>query len=66
MDVRHSTEINAVLSIGQLLSWIEEAGIDLAACDEEPLLSDAGGVGELSAISGGMMECFEYICPTMA
>ena len=63
MDVRHSTEINAVLSIGQLLGWIEEAGIDLAACDEEPLLSDAGGVGELSAISGGMMECFQYICP---
>ena len=61
MDVRHSTEINAVLSIGQLLGWMEEAGIRLQDCDEEPLLSDEGGVGELSAIAGGMMECFQYI-----
>lgn len=63
VDVRHSTEINAVLTIDQLLSWMEKAGIDLAACDEEPLLSDEGGVGELSAISGGMMECFQYTAP---
>ncbi len=61
MDVRHSTEINAVLSIGQLLGWMEEAGVCLQDCDEEPLLSDEGGVGELSAIAGGMMECFQYI-----
>lgn len=63
LDVRHSTEINAVLSIGQLLSWMEQEGIHPEACDEEPLLSDEGGVGELSAITGGMMECFQYIAP---
>ena len=62
-DVRHSTEINAVLSIGQLLGWMEHEGIHPQDCDEEPLLSDEGGVGELSAISGGMMECFQYIAP---
>ena len=62
-DVRHSTEINAVLSIGQLLGWMEQEGIHPQDCDEEPLLSDEGGVGELSAISGGMMECFQYIAP---
>lgn len=62
-DVRHSTEINAVLSIGQLLGWMEQEGIHPQDCDEEPLLSDEGGVGELSAISGGMMECFRYIAP---
>ena len=63
LDVRHSTEINAVLSIGQLLGWMEQEGIHPKDCDEEPLLSDEGGVGELSAISGGMMECFQYIAP---
>lgn len=62
-DVRHSTEINAVLSIGQLLGWMEQEGIHPQDCDEEPLLSDEGGVGELSAIAGGMMECFRYIAP---
>lgn len=63
LDVRHSTEINAVLSIGQLLGWMEQEGIHPEECDEEPLLSDEGGVGELSAIAGGMMECFQYIAP---
>ena len=63
LDVRHSTEINAVLSIGQLLGWMEQEGIHPEDCDEEPLLSDEGGVGELSAIAGGMMECFQYIAP---
>ncbi len=63
LDVRHSTEINAVLSIGQLLGWMEQEGIHPEDCDEEPLLSDEGGVGELSAIAGGMMECFRYIAP---
>lgn len=56
-DVRHSTEINAVLTIGELLRWLEQEGIDLEKCAEEPLLSDVSGWGELYAIPGGMMEC---------
>lgn len=62
-DVRHSTEINAVLTFPQLMDWLEDEGIDLSACQEEPLLSDGGGVGGLSAFSGGMMECIDYFQP---
>ena len=59
-DVRHSTEINGVLTIDQLLAWLEEAGVELTGCEEEPLLSDGGGIGVLSAVSGGMLECIRY------
>lgn len=62
-DVRHSTEINGVLTIEQVLSWLREAGIDPAACEEEPLLSDGGGVGTLSAMSGGMLTCIRHFLP---
>ena len=62
-DVRHSTEINAVLSIGQLLGWMDQEGIHPEKCQEEPLLSDGGGLGELSAITGGMMKCFDHFAP---
>ena len=62
-DVRHSTEINAVLSIGELLDWFHEAGIDPESYEEEPLLNEGGGIGELCAISGGMMECVDYMLP---
>lgn len=62
-DVRHSTEINAVLSIGELMDWLMAEGINPADFEEEPLLSDGGGIGELSAIIGGMMECTEYFVP---
>ena len=63
-DVRHSTEINAVLSIGELLEWFREEGIDPAEYEEEPLLSEEGGIGELCAIAGGMLECVEYMMPS--
>jgi PAS domain S-box-containing protein len=59
-DVRHSTEVNAVLSIDELLSWLQEEGIDPMACEEEPLLSDGGGVGQLYPISGGLLKCIDY------
>lgn len=59
-DVRHSTEINGVLTIAQVFSWLREAGIDLSACDAEPLLSDCGGIGSLSAMSGGLLSCIGY------
>ena len=62
-DVRHSTEINAVLSIGELMEWLNQEGIDPAAYEPEPLLSDGGGVGLLSAVSGGMLEAAEYFTP---
>lgn len=62
-DVRHSTEINAVLSIGELLEWMNQEGIDPKSYEEEPLLSDGSGIGELAAISGGMMECTDYFAP---
>lgn len=62
-DVRHSTEINAVLSIGELLDWFHQEGIDPENYEEEPLLNEGGGIGELCAIAGGMMECVDYMCP---
>ena len=62
-DVRHSTEINAVLTLKQLLDWLRQEGVDIDACDEEPLLSEAGGVGALGAVTGGMMECVDYYYP---
>lgn len=62
-DVRHSTEINGILTIQQLLMWLEEAGVSLSSCEEEPLLSDGGGVGALSAVSGGMLECIREFFP---
>ena len=62
-DVRHSTEINGVLTIWQLLRWLDEAGIDPAKCPAEPLLSDGGGVGSLSAAAGGFLACVEHFLP---
>lgn len=62
-DVRHSTEINGVLSIEELLGWFQEVGIDLSECEEEPLLSEDGGIGKLAALPGGMLECVSYLAP---
>lgn len=62
-DVRHSTEINGVLSMEELLGWLQKESIDLVDCEEEPLLSDDGGIAKLSAIPGGMMDCVEYLAP---
>lgn len=62
-DVRHSTEINGVLSIGELLTWMSREGIDPAQVEEEPLLSDGGGLGALGAVSGGMLQCLDTIMP---
>ena len=59
-DVRHSTEINAVIQIEELLEAIRGAGIDPAACEEEPLLSDNCSLGALTAVSGGMSDCIDY------
>ena len=55
-DVRHSTEINGVLTWPQLSKWLEAEHIDPAACGEEPLLGESGGKGQLSALPGGMLE----------
>ena len=62
-DVRHSTEINAVISIGELMEWFAEEDIDPSEYEEEPLLTDGGGLGELSAVAGGMMECVDHYAP---
>lgn len=62
-DVRHSTEINAVISIGELMEWFRQEGIDPTTYEEEPLLSEGGGIGQLCAITGGMTECLEYLLP---
>ncbi len=62
-DVRHSTEINAVLTFPQLMAWFEQEKIDVASCDEEPLLSESGGIGCLGAVAGGMIECVNYFIP---
>lgn len=62
-DVRHSTEINGVLTIQQLLAWIQEAGVEFSVCEEEPLLSEGGGIGTLSAASGGMLQCISHFLP---
>lgn len=62
-DVRHSTEINAVLSVGELLEWFRQEGIDPSGYEEEPLLNEGGGIGELGAIAGGMTECVDYMLP---
>ncbi len=62
-DVRHSTEINAVLTVPQLLNWLRQENISLEGSGEEPLLSDQGGVGALGAVSGGMGECIRYFLP---
>ena len=64
IDVRHSTEINAVISIGELMDWFHQAGIDPAEYDEEPLLTDGGGLGESYAIAGGMLECVSHYAPS--
>ncbi len=56
-DVRHSTEINATISIYELLDWLEQEGISLDPAQEEPLLSEGGGVGALGAAAGGMTQC---------
>lgn len=62
-DVRHSTEINAVLTIRQLLEAIHERDIDISACSPEPLLSDDSGFGMLGACSGGMLGGIRYFFP---
>lgn len=63
-DVRHSTEINAVISIGELMEWFRQEGIDPAEYEEEPLLTDGGGLGESYAIAGGMLECVSHYAPS--
>ena len=55
-DVRHSTEINAVLTWPQLQAWLRAEGIAPAACEAEPLLGESGGKGKLGALPGGMLE----------
>ena len=55
-DVRHSTEINAVLTWPQFLRWLHRGGVDPAACDEAPLLGGPGGKGVLGVLPGGMLE----------
>lgn len=62
-DVRHSTEINAVISIGELMEWFRQEGIDPTTYEEEPLLNEGCGIGQLCAITGGMTECLEYLLP---
>ena len=62
-DVRHTTEINAVLSVRQLLDWLKDEGVDPADCEEEPLLSEGGGIGAYGAFTGGISECVAYLCP---
>ena len=62
-DVRHSTEINAVISIGELMEWFRQEGIDPGEYEEEPLLTDGGGLGESYAIAGGMLECVNHYAP---
>ena len=64
-DVRHSTEINAVLTVGELLNWLREENINPAEFQEEPLLTDGGGIGVLSAVAGGMRECVSYFAPNL-
>lgn len=58
-DVRHSTEINAVLTWPQLRDWLQAEGIDPAECEEEPLLGESGGKGLLAALPGGMLELID-------
>lgn len=62
-DVRHSTEINGVLTIWQLLRWLDEAGILPTQCSAEPLLSEGGDLGSMSAVAGGLLECVEHFLP---
>lgn len=62
-DVRHSTEINAVLTLGSLLEWMRQEQIDPAQCQEEPLLSEEGGAGCAGAIAGGMLLCTARFLP---
>jgi iron only hydrogenase large subunit-like protein len=62
LDVRHSTEINAVLTVEQLLTWLEQENIPITE-EEEPLLSETGGLGLLGAVPGGMQECFAWFAP---
>ncbi len=61
-DVRHSTEINAVLTLPELLAWLRDAQIDPAACTPEPMLP-AGETGVRAASAGGMLACVNDICP---
>lgn len=62
-DPRHTTEINAVLSVEQLLDWLRDEGIHPAECEEEPLLSEGGGIGAYGAFTGGISECVSYLYP---
>ncbi len=62
-DVRHSTEINGVLTLGELLRWLEQEGIDPRQCQEEPLLSEEGGAGEAGAAAGGLLRCMKWFLP---
>lgn len=59
-DVRHSTEVNAVLSMDELFQWFREEQVFPEQCEEEPLLSEGGGIGGLFAVVGGTTECTEY------
>jgi iron only hydrogenase large subunit-like protein len=63
LDVRHSTEINAVLTMAQLMEWLQQEDIVLSPEDEEPLLSETGGLGLLGAVPGGMLQCFGKFAP---
>lgn len=63
VDVRHSTEINGVLTIWQLLDWLEAEHVNISACEGEPLLSDGGGIGTLRGVSGGMQACISHFLP---
>ena len=61
-DVRHSTEVNAVLTVTELLDWLNREGITFDD-EEEPLLSDGGGVGALCGFDGGMTRALRYFVP---
>lgn len=63
VDVRHSTEINAVILLQDLLDALKADGIDPAECEPEPLLSDNCSLGVLTAVSGGMTDCVAHYIP---
>ncbi len=61
-DVRHSTEINAVLTVSQLLSWLEKKDIMPERCEPYSLLSDLSA-GAVATTPEGILSCVRSIVP---
>ena len=55
-DERVEGAINAILTFEELADWLQEAGIDLHACEDKPMGNPDPKINRLYPVSGGVIQ----------